>query len=238
MLECVPNFSEGRRPEVVARIEAAAAAAAGVRVLDRHVDPDHHRAVLTLAGEPAALVDGAVRAVAAAVEAIDLGSHQGAHPRIGAADVVPFVPLAGSTLADAVEAARAAGRRIGEELGVPVFLYGEAAARPDRRALPDIRRGGLEALRGRPALEPEFGPGRLHPTAGACCVGARGPLVAFNLELSTDDEELARRIARRVRESDGGLPGVRALGLRLASRGVAQVSLNLVDPGVTGLAEA
>ncbi|HET9772370.1 MAG TPA: glutamate formiminotransferase [Acidimicrobiia bacterium] len=237
MLECVVNISEGRRPDVV----AAVAAACGPALLDVHTDPDHHRSVLTLAG-PAEAVAGAALALArTAIARIDLSVHAGVHPRLGAVDVVPFVPLppdgtVAGGLDEAAEEARRWGERAAAELGIPVFLYGDAD--PQRRSLPDLRR---TACRGRP---PDFGPAVPHRTAGAVAVGARPYLVAVNCELEggatglAADLAAARAVARAVRERDGGLPGVRALGFILASKGRAQVSMNLVDLPATGVETA
>ncbi len=239
LLACVPNVSEGRDGAVIDALAEAADSAPGAALL--HVDSDrwHHRTVLTLAGPPGPAAEAAFRLVGAAVERIDLAAHAGQHPRIGAADVVPFVPLAGLDLGgrdgagmDAcVATARSFARRVADELEVPTFLYGEAALREGRNAPPPFRKGGFEALRDAigedPAREPDFGPRRVHPTAGATAVGARPPLVAFNVFLATGDVEAARRIARRVRASGGGLPALQALGFEV--RGRAQVSMNLLD---------
>jgi len=225
-LESVPNFSEGRDR---ATIEAIGAALSGrVRLLDVHTDPDHNRSVFTVVGEDAALVDALVAAVEVARDRIDLGRHQGAHPRIGAADVVPVVPLRPEHMERAKAAALQVAERIGE-LGLPVFLYGELA--PGRGpAL--FRRGGTEELAERLAggeVEADFGPGELHPTAGGVIVGARRPLIAFNVDLRGATLEDARAIASAIRERDGGFPGVRALGLELPSSGRVQVSMNVED---------
>jgi glutamate formiminotransferase len=230
-LECVPNVSEGRRPEVVARL-AAAAAAPGVRLLDVSSDPDHNRSVLTLAGEPEGLHQGLLALYEVALAGIDLNRHQGVHPRVGAVDVVPFVPLGDTPMEMAVAAAGRLAREVARRFGLPVYLYERAARRPERTALAEIRRGGFEGLEGRladPAWAPDFGPSRVHPTAGATVIGARFFLIAFNAVLASADVAAARAVARRVRESGGGLPAVRALGVHLASRGLAQVSMNLVD---------
>jgi glutamate formiminotransferase len=240
LLECVPNVAEGRRPVVVARL-AAAVARPGVRVLDVGSDPDHHRSVLTLAGEPEALEAGLLALFAEALAAIDLRAHEGVHPRVGAVDVVPFVPLGETPMAVAVAAARSLGAAVAARFDLPVLLYEEAASRPERRLLPDLRRGGLAGLGARladPAGRPDFGPPRLHPTAGAAIVGARSFLIAVNALLDTAEVAVAGAVARAVRESSGGLPAVRALGLLLARRGRAQVSLNLVDYRRTSLAAA
>ena len=235
-LECVPNISEGRRQDVIDAC-ADAAAAPGVRVLDVSSDPDHNRTVLTLLGEADELV-GAVEALAAtAIKYIDVAGHQGVHPFLGALDVVPFVPLEPGQMPAAVEAARRAADVLAD-LGLAVFLYGEAASDPSRAALADHRRGGLRRLAERMASDewpPDRGPHRLHPAGGAVCVGARPPLVAFNLLLDTDQVAAAKRIAASLRESGGGPPGVRALGFVLESRGQAQVSVNLTDCERTSL---
>ena len=244
-LECVPNVSEGRRPQVVARLAAAAASPAGVRLLDVSSDPDHNRSVLTLAGEPDGLHQGLLALYEAALADIDLTRHQGVHPRIGAVDVVPFVPLGSTPMAAAVAAAGRLAPEVARRFGLPVYLYERAARRPERTALSNIRgnnrRGGFEGLAEKladPAWAPDFGPSRVHPTAGATVIGARFFLIAFNAVLATADVAAARAIARRVRESGGGLPAVRAMGVHLASRGLAQVSMNLVDYRWTPVARA
>ena len=232
IVECVPNFSEGRRLEVIRAIEAAIAAVDGVHVLDTHWDPDHNRCVVTFVGPAEGVAQAAFAGVARAVELIDLRHHQGSHPRIGAADVVPLVPLRGITAAELVPVARQLGERIWRELGVPVFLYGEAATSPRRRELSFLRRGNFEGLQQAmetdPERRPDFGTPQVHPTAGATVVGVRPPLIAYNIELNTPDLEVARAIARRVRESGGGLVNVRAMGVKL-QRGTTQVSMNLLD---------
>jgi glutamate formiminotransferase len=232
VLECVPNLSAGRRPEVVARLAAAAAAPPGVRLLDVSSDPDHNRSVLTLAGGPEGLHRSLLALYEAALAGIDLAGHQGAHPRVGAVDVVPFVPLGETPMAAAVAAAERLAAAVAERFGLPVYLYERAARRPERASLALIRSGGLEGLAARlaePAWAPDFGPARVHPTAGATVIGARFFLIAFNAVLAMADVAAARAIARRVREANGGLPAVRALGVALASRGLAQVSMNLLD---------
>lgn len=231
LLETVPNLSEGRRPEVVARLAAAASSGPGVRLLDFSSDPDHNRSVLTLAGEPEGLHQGLLALYEAAIAEIDLNRHQGVHPRIGAVDVTPFVPLGDTPMEVAVAAANRLAPVVAR-LGLPVYLYERAARRPERTLLADIRRGGFEGLAARladPAWAPDFGPPHPHPTAGATVIGARFFLIAFNAVLATADVSVARAIARRVRESGGGLPAVRAMGVHLASRDLAQVSMNLVD---------
>jgi glutamate formiminotransferase len=231
-LECVPNLSEGRRPEVVARLAAAAAAPPGVRLLDVSSDPDHDRSVLTLAGNPEELHRSLLALYETALVEIDLSRHQGAHPRVGAVDVVPFAPLGDTPMAAAVAAAERLAGAVAERFGLPVYLYERAARRAGRSSLAAIRSGGLEKLAARiadPGWAPDLGPARVHPTAGATVIGARFFLIAFNALLATADVAAARAIARRVREANGGLPAVRALGIALASRGLAQVSMNLLD---------
>jgi glutamate formiminotransferase len=238
LVECVPNFSEGRRVEVVDAIAAAASAVPGAVLLDRTSDADHNRSVLTLAGEPEAVAQAAEAAVEVAVRLIDLRHHEGKHPRIGAADVVPFVPLGDSTMDECVELARRFGARIAERFDLPVYLYARAATRSERIILADVRRPQFEGLiKGiaDPDRQPDFGPARVHPSAGAVAVGARPFLIAWNIELASSDVDLAKRIARRVRESSGGLPRVQALGLYLEELGCAQVSMNLLDFTVTPL---
>jgi glutamate formiminotransferase len=238
LVECVPNFSEGRRPEVVEALCDAVRSVAGVHLLDRTSDPDHNRSVLTFAGSPQAVAAAMEAAVAVAVDRIDMEGHQGQHPRIGAVDVVPFVPLGQTTMEECVALARSFGQRIASRFGLPVYLYARAATRPDRVVLNDIRRPQYEGLKTEIALpgrEPDFGPPRLHPTAGATIVGARPFLIAWNVNLETSDVEVARRIARAVRESSGGLPAVQAKGFLLEKEGCAQVSMNLLDFTVTPL---
>jgi glutamate formiminotransferase/formiminotetrahydrofolate cyclodeaminase len=230
LVECVPNFSEGRRPEVIDAIVRAMDIISGVQVLDVQSDADHNRTVVTLVGSPEALEDAVFGGVARAAALIDMEDHQGAHPRIGATDVVPFVPVRGVTMDDCIDMARRLGYRVGEELDIPVYLYGAAAARPDRVDLADVRRGDYEGLReaieADPDRAPDFGPARLG-AAGATAVGARQFLIAFNVYLNTDDVDVAKRIARAVRHSSGGLRHVKALGLLVG--GQAQVSMNLTD---------
>lgn len=231
-MECVPNVSEGRRPEVVARLVAAVTSAPGVRLLDVSSDPDHNRSVLTLAGTAGDLRAGLLALYEAALREIDLTRHQGVHPRVGAVDVVPFVPLGDTSMEEAVAAAEALAAEVAVRFGLPVYLYESAAVRPERRLLADVRRGGFEGLPAKmadPAWLPDFGPDRPHPTAGATVIGARFFLIAFNAVLDTPDVAVAKAIAKKVRESGGGLQAVRAMGVHLASRGRAQVSMNLVD---------
>jgi len=224
-LESVPNFSEGRDAATIEAIGSALSG--GVRLLDVHSDPDHHRSVFTVVGEDGPLVDALVRAVEVARDRIDLARHEGAHPRIGAADVVPVVPLRPTDMERAKDAASELGGRLGE-LGLPVFLYGELAP---GRGPAFFRRGGTHELAARLAqgLTPDFGPSALHPTAGAVIVGARRPLIAFNVDLYGATLDDARTIATAIRERDGGFPGVRALGLELPGSGRVQVSMNVED---------
>lgn len=225
-LEAVPNFSEGRSAEVVA---ALCAALDGARVLDVHLDADHNRSVFTLAGSADELVDALIAGVTCARDHIDLRRHEGVHPRVGAADIVPVVAVWPEQMGEAMETAERVGERVGDELGLPVFLYGELAGGV-RPAL--LRRGGPDELQRRidaRELRPDYGPVRLHPSAGCVLVGARRPLIAFNVNLATDDLVVAQEVAAVVRETGGGFAGVRALGLTLASRGLVQVSMNIED---------
>ncbi len=238
LIESVPNVSEGRRLDVVDRLANAIEAGEGVYLLDRTSDASHNRSVFTMAGEHTAVADALERLVVAAIHEIDMDTHTGEHPRIGAVDVIPFVPLASTTIDDCVELARAFGERIATRYELPVFLYAAAATRPERVKLADVRRGQYEGLkheivdRGR---EPDFGPARLHPSAGAVAVGARPFLIAYNINLHSRDVELAKRIARRIRESGGGLPKVQANGFWIEELGRAQVSMNVLDFTTTPL---
>ena len=237
LVECVPNFSEGRRREVVEELIQVIAATTGVTLLDHEMDGDHHRSVLTFAGEPEPVMEAAFRVAQRASERIDLNQHRGEHPRMGATDVIPFVPVEGLTLDDCADLARQVGRRIGEELGIPVFLYEAAASRPERVSLADVRRGEFEGLREMighdPSRRPDFGPERIHPTAGATAVGARRFLVAFNANLNTGDVRVAKAVAKAIREQSGGLKHVRALGFSIEGGRRAQVSMNLVNTEAT-----
>lgn len=239
LVECVPNFSEGRRAPVLERIVSAIAAAPGVRVIDRSMDAGHNRAVVTFVGEDTKVGEAAFRGIAAAQREIDLTCHSGEHPRIGAADVVPFVPVADVSLARCVEIAHALGERVARELEIPVFFYEAAALRAERRNLPDVRNIGFEKLRDAivndPARAPDRGPARLHPTAGATVIGARQFLIAFNVNLESKDLALAKEIAKNIREKDGGLPGIKAMGFFLDDLQCAQVSMNVCDFQRTGL---
>jgi len=230
IVECIPNFSEARRPEVVDQIAAAIQSVAGVGVLDRHSDLDHNRTVLTFVGEPAAVEEAAYAAIAKAAQLIDLEQHEGQHPRIGATDVVPFVPISGVTMVECVEMARRLSKRVADELAIPVYFYEEAALRPDRRNLEDIRRGEYEglklAIQQDPSRAPDLGPARLG-SAGATVIGAREALIAYNIYLNTSDVGIAEKIARRVRNSSGGFRYVKAMGVLVG--GLAQVSMNLTN---------
>jgi glutamate formiminotransferase len=229
LFEAVPNFSEGRDREKIERLAGSVRAVPGIRVLGLHPDPDHNRSVLTFAGEEAAVLEAAVALAGACAREIDLSSQTGEHPRMGSLDVLPFVPLSGATLEDAARLARSAGERIGS-LGFPVYLYEAAATSPGRRNLAEVRSGGYDGLAARledPLWLPDYGPQELDPRIGAVAVGARPFLVAFNAYLDTDDVSVAKAVARTVRERDGGLPGVKALGLEVG--GKAQVSMNLTD---------
>ncbi|MDE3180336.1 MAG: glutamate formimidoyltransferase [Acidobacteriota bacterium] len=241
-VECVPNFSEGRDEAKVQAIVEAVLDGKEVAVLDSTMDPDHNRSVITLAGSPVGARDAALRAIGRAVELIDLTHHSGVHPRIGAADVVPFVPLEGSSLNECAALAKFVASEAWVRYELPTYLYGYAAQRPDRRNLETIRRGQFEGLREEvkenPNRLPDFGVNSLHPSAGATAVGARNFLIAFNINLKTTDAEKARSIARKVRASGGGLAEVKALGLFLPSRNLAQVSLNLADFRTTSLGAA
>lgn len=238
-IESVPNISEGRRGEVIDAVVDALMEVEGVYLLDVSSDGDHNRSVITFAGEEGSVAEGAFLLVRKAAELIDLNHHRGSHPRMGATDVLPFIPLKGVEMEDCVRIAENVGRRIGEELEIPVYLYEYAARRPERRNLANIRRGQFEKLReliGKdPSRVPDFGPNRIHPTAGCMAVGARQFLIAYNVNLRSQDIALAKRIAKTVREKDGGLPGVKALGLWLEEKGVVQVSMNLVDFTKTGI---
>ncbi|HEY7587937.1 MAG TPA: glutamate formimidoyltransferase [Thermoplasmata archaeon] len=239
VVECVPNFSEGRRPEVVEALAQAIASVEGVQLLDREMDASHNRSVITFIGSRAAVAEAAFQGAKKAVELIDMNLHRGEHPRIGALDVLPFVPIAGVAMEACVALAREVGQRIAEELQVPVYLYARAATRPDRRILADIRRGEYEGLKSEietvPDRRPDFGPARLHPTAGAIAVGARPILIAWNVNLATTDLGLAKRIAKEIRESDGGFPAVQAKGFELKDKGLVQVSMNALDYRATNL---
>jgi glutamate formiminotransferase / 5-formyltetrahydrofolate cyclo-ligase len=238
LIESVPNVSEGRRLEVVDRLADAISSVPGVFLLDRTSDASHNRSVFTLAGEDGPVTDALERLVAAAIHHIDMDGHTGEHPRIGAVDVIPFVPLADTSMDDCVALAQAFGRRLAGRFDLPVYLYARAATRPERVKLSDVRRGQYEGLKAeidQHGREPDFGPARMHPSAGAVAVGARPFLIAYNINLASEDVELAKRIARRVRESGGGLPKVQGNGFWIEELRRAQVSMNLLDFSVTPL---
>ena len=234
LIECVPNFSEGARPEVIEAIVSRVRAETGVRILDVQSDASHNRSVLTLAGDADALFRGVMALVNASVLTIDLRSHKGEHPRLGAVDVVPFIPLEGATIADCVALARRTGEAIAKAHNIPVFLYEDAATAAHRKGLEDIRRGQFEGLGAKlkdPLWQPDFGPAEPHPSFGAVVVGARMPLIAFNVNLATDDVEVAKKIAKGIRHSTGGYRFVKAMGLIVDINGkkVAQVSMNMTN---------
>ncbi len=232
VIECVPNVSEGRRPEVIAAIADALRAVPGLRVLDVQADATHNRSVFTLAGGADALAAGIPILFERAIAAIDLRTHDGAHPRLGAVDVVPFVPIAGVTMADCVALAKQVGAEVARRFDVPIYLYEDAASEPHRKGLEDIRRGefeGLEAKMRDPAWTPDFGPANPHPSAGASVIGARMPLIAYNINLATDRLDVAKKIASAIRMSSGGFRFVKAMGLALEDRGIVQVSMNLTN---------
>ncbi len=237
LVECVPNVSEGRRRDVIERLAGTIRGVAGVRLLDQTSDVDHNRSVFTFAGDADAVARAAHALVDATFREVDLRTHTGEHPRLGAVDVIPFVPLAGVTMDDCIALAHRVGREIAERHQVPVYFYAKAALRPDRIRLPDIRKPqfeGLAELLGTTHV-PDAGPARLHASAGAVVVGARPPLIAFNIELDTTDLKLAQRIAKEIRESSGGLPAVQAKGFMLTDPPRAQVSMNLLDHATTSL---
>jgi glutamate formiminotransferase len=240
LVECVPNFSEGRDPAKLERILAVIRKVGGVKLIDSSMDASHNRAVVTFVGSPREASEAAFRAIAEAKSVIDLTHHTGEHPRIGATDVVPFVPLEGSSMAECVATAHALGKRVGHELEIPVYFYESAARRPERKNLPDVRNIGFEKLRDAvgtdPAREPDEGPKKaLHPTAGAVVIGARMFLIAFNVNLETQDVAVAKEIAKKIRERDGGLKGIKAMGFFLDDLKCAQVSMNVCDFQATGL---
>ncbi len=230
---CVPNFSEGRRKDVIDQIAGEVSAVEGVKLLGTDADPDHNRVVVSFTGTRKGVAEAAFRAVALARELIDLNGHEGEHPRMGATDVIPFVPVQGVTMDDCVEVAMGLGERIGNELDIPVYLYEKAATRPERENLANVRKGQFEGLReliGKdPDRTPDYGPDHIHPTAGAVAVGARMPLIAYNVNLGTDDVKLARTIAKSVRYISGGYRHVKAMGFEIKERGIVQVSMNLVN---------
>jgi glutamate formiminotransferase len=241
VLECVPNVSEGRDRPLLDRLAEAIRSVTGVRLADVHADPDHHRSVFTFMGPPARVESAALALAEVVFASIDMRGHRGVHRRLGALDVVPFVPLRQAGMADAAAAARSVGRALGERHAVPVYFYGAAATRPERRRLAEVRRGEYEGLAARladPAWQPDAGPARFDPAKGAAAVGARDVLVAYNVWLHSRDLAAARAVARAVRESSGGLPAVQAVGVPLARPGLVQVSMNLLDYRVTPIPRA
>ena len=239
IVECVPNFSEGRRKEVVDRIVQSIGSVPDVKILDVEMDADHNRSVVTFVGSRPSVQEGAFQGAKTASELIDLNVHEGEHPRMGALDVLPFVPIQEVTMNECVEMAAAVGRRIAEQLDIPVFLYESAARTPERKRLEQVRRGQFEGLREAITTDdskvPDFGPRRVHPTAGAVAVGARMPLIAFNINLNSQNLEMAKDIARKIRTSGGGLPHLKALGFDLKEKGFVQISMNLTNYTVTPL---
>ena len=233
IVECIPNFSEGRRPEVIDEIVAAIKSVPGAVMLDRESDADHNRSVVTFVAPPDLVVEAAIAAAKKAAELIDLNNHKGEHPRMGATDVIPFVPISGVTMDDCMQLARQCGERMWRELSIPVYLYEKAATRPERENLAAVRKGQFEGIRDeiatKEARRPDFGEARVHPTAGITAVGARPPLIAYNVNLGTSDIEIANKIARAVRHLSGGLRYVKALGFELKDRGIVQVSMNMVN---------
>lgn len=241
IMECVPNFSEGRDLEKIDKIVAPLRGRAGVKLLDYSNDEDHNRLVVTVVGEPEALREAVLEAIGVAVELIDLNRHQGQHPRMGAVDVVPFIPIKGCTMDDAIELSRQVGERVAADYGVPVFLYEKSATAPHRENLAAVRKGEFEGMAEKihqPEWKPDFGPAERHPTAGAVAIGARMPLVAFNINLSTPSVEIAHAIAKKIRFIGGGLRFVKAMGVELADRGITQVSINMTDYTRTALYRA
>lgn len=239
LLECIPNISEGRDREKISLIAEEVKRHKGVKLLDLSSDPDHHRSVLTFIGNPAGVKEAALAMSLKAIELIDMRKHQGGHPRLGAVDVVPFVPIHGIEMKEAVQIAREFGKELGAR-GIPVYFYEESASSPERRDLPTIRKGEYEGLKEKlrnPKWRPDEGPDQFNPKSGATVVGARFPLIAYNINLKTTDLSLAREIAKKVRFKDGGFPNVRAMGVDLKDRGMVQVSMNLTNYRVTNIPE-
>ncbi|MGI5852795.1 MAG: glutamate formimidoyltransferase [Bacillota bacterium] len=239
IVECIPNFSEGRDAEKVKQILEAISSVPGIKLLDHSMNADHNRSVVTFIGEPERVLEAAFAGCRKAAELINMEQHHGEHPRIGATDVIPFVPIREVTMADCIEMAKKLGERIATELEIPVYLYEEAATRPERKDLAYIRKGQYEALKAemgvQPERDPDFGPARMHPTAGATVVGARMPLVAFNINLGTSDINIAKRIAKLIRARDGRYMYVKAMGVNLDERHIAQVSINMINFRKTSL---
>ena len=241
VIECVPNFSEGRRKDVVDKIVHSIRSVPGTKVLDVESDPDHNRSVITYTGTRESVGESAFRGARAALELIDLTKHKGEHPRMGALDVLPFIPVQEATMEDCIDIANRTAARIAKELKIPCYMYEAAAKRPDRRNLENVRRGQFEGLREAVLTDdtryPDYGPRMLHPTAGATAVGARMPLVAFNVNLRSTDVSVAKDIAKKIRASSGGMPHVKALGFTLQDKGMVQVSMNLTDYTVTPISK-
>jgi len=238
IIECVPNFSEGRDTDKIEKIVTSFREKEGVRLLDYQRDHDHNRLVVTIVGEPRALKPALLEAIGTAIELIDMRKHQGQHPRMGAIDVVPFIPIRKITMEEAVDISKQVAREASEKYELPVFLYEESATQPNRKNLASIRKGQFEGMAEKiraPEWAPDFGPSKIHPTAGATAVGARMPLVAFNVNLDSDNLEIADQIAKRVRHINGGLPYCKALGIALKERGIVQVSMNMTDYTKTAL---
>lgn len=238
IIQCVPNFSEGRDKEVVEKIVDEIRVIEGVKLLDYSMDKDHNRSVVTFIGEPEKVIKAAFNATKVAAELIDMTTHEGGHPRMGATDVIPLVPISDVTMEECVEYSKKLGKRIGEELNIPVFLYEKSATSPNRENLADVRRGQYEGMAEKLKEEewkPDFGPNKLNIKAGVTAVGARMPLVAFNVNLGTDDVEIAKNIAKVVRAKTGGFTYCKAIGLEIAERGIVQVSMNMVDYTKTSL---
>ncbi len=241
IIECVPNFSEGRNKQIVEKITDAFRAKNGVKLLDYSSDTDHNRSVITVAGEPEALKETVLDAVGIAVELINLNNHSGQHPRMGAVDVIPFIPIKNVTMDEAIALSREVGKTIGEKYNLPVFLYEQSATAPHRENLAMVRKGEFEGMKEKmlsPEWKPDFGPKQPHPTAGAVAVGARMPLVAYNVNLGTSDIEIATAIAKKVRHIGGGLRFCKAMGVELENRNITQVSMNLTDYTKTSIYRA
>jgi glutamate formiminotransferase len=240
-IECVPNFSEGRDTDKIEKIVSPFHGKAGVKLLDYQRDLDHNRLVVTIVGEPEAVKPALIEAMGTAIELIDMRKHQGQHPRMGAIDVVPFIPIKKVTMEEAIAVSKQVAKEVSEKYHLPVFLYEESATQPNRKDLASIRKGQFEGMAKKitaPEWNPDFGPARIHPTAGVTAVGARMPLVAFNINLDTDNLELAHQLAKRVRHISGGLPHCKAIGIALKERGMVQVSMNMTDYTKTALHKA
>jgi glutamate formiminotransferase len=238
IIECVPNFSEGRNSEKIETIVNSFRGKEGVKLLDYQSDMDHNRMVVTVVGEPTPLKTALIEALGSAIEVIDMTKHKGQHPRMGAIDVVPFIPVKNVSMTEAVDISRKVAKEVSEKYNLPVFLYEESAGRPERRNLADIRKGQFEAMADKikqPEWKPDFGPAKIHPTAGVTAVGARMPLVAFNVNLDTDDLTIANNIAKKVRHISGGLRYCKGIGVELKERGIVQVSMNMTDYTKTAL---